>query len=121
MAKHCWSRKDKGATKGKEEGENLARQGSDDSEYLVFMAAVADEDVDSKVWFLDESKKRKIKLANNSSLQAEGIGDVVIHRSNGGKTMIKDVLYVPEMKCNLLSVGQLVEKDFLVVMKNGAL
>ena len=32
--------------------------------------------------------------------------------------MIKDVLYVPEIQCSLLSVGQLVEKDFSVVMKD---
>ena len=35
--------------------------------------------------------------------------------------MIKDVLYVPGMKCNLLSVGKLVEKGFSIVMKDGAL
>ena len=33
--------------------------------------------------------------------------------------MIRDVFYVPGMKCNLLSVGQLVEKGFSVVMKDG--
>ena len=46
---------------------------------------------------------------------------MVIERSNGRKAMVKDVLYVPGMKCNLLSVRQLVEKGFLVVMKYGAL
>src|ERR1051325_1769798 len=40
---------------------------------------------------------------------------------NGGKAMIKDVLYVPGMKCNLLSVGKLVGKCFSVVMKDEAL
>ena len=34
--------------------------------------------------------------------------------------MIKDVLYIPRIKCNLLSVGQLVEKSFSVVTKDGA-
>lgn len=34
--------------------------------------------------------------------------------------MIKDVLYVPGMKCNLVSVGQLVKKGFSMVMKNEA-
>ncbi|XP_050895483.1 uncharacterized protein LOC127102114 [Lathyrus oleraceus] len=81
------------------------------------------EHVDSKIWFLetgcsnhmtgrrkwlanfDKSKKSKIKLAYNSSLQVEGTCDIVIQRSNGGKAMIKDILYIPEMKCNLLSVG----------------
>src|ERR1051325_8208098 len=68
----------------------------------------------------DESKKSKVKLADNSSLQAEGTGNIVFQMSNGGKAMIKDVLYVPGMKCNLLSVGQLVEKGFSIVMKDGA-
>lgn len=35
--------------------------------------------------------------------------------------MIKDILYVPGMKYNLLSVGKLVEKGFSVIMKYGAL
>lgn len=34
--------------------------------------------------------------------------------------MIKDVLYVPGINCNFLSVGQLVEKGFSLVMKYGA-
>ncbi|XP_050897252.1 uncharacterized protein LOC127104078 [Lathyrus oleraceus] len=96
---------------------------------------VADDHVESKFWFLDSgcsnhmngrkvclayfdsSKKSKVKHADNSSLQAEGIGDIVFQRSNTGKSMIKDVLYVPGMKCNL-SVGQLVVKVFSVIMKD---
>ena len=35
--------------------------------------------------------------------------------------MIKDVLYVSRMRCNLLSVGQLVIKCFSVIMKDGVL
>ncbi|KAI5411740.1 hypothetical protein KIW84_056710 [Lathyrus oleraceus] len=72
-----------------------------------------------KVWLadFDESKKSKVKLNDNSLLQAEGTNDIVIQMSNGGKAMIKDVLHEPKMKYNLLSVGQLVEKGFLVVMK----
>lgn len=69
----------------------------------------------------DSSEKSKVKLVGNSSLQAKGTDDIVIQRSNGRKIMIKDVLYVPGMKCNLLSVIQLVEKGFLVIMKNGSL
>lgn len=33
--------------------------------------------------------------------------------------VIEDDLYVPNMKCNLLSVGQLLEKGFSVNMENG--
>lgn len=66
----------------------------------MVMAVVADDHVDSKIWFLDSvysnhmvgrklwlvdfnsSKKSKIKIVNNSSLQAEGTGDIVIQKSN---------------------------------------
>lgn len=75
------------------------------------------------MWLVDfdDSNKRKVKLADNSLLQPKGIGDIVIQRRNGAKSMIKDALYVPRIKCNLLSVGKLVEKGFLMVMKDGAL
>lgn len=80
------------------------------------MSAVADDHVESNIWFLDlecsnhitgrkvwlvdfdESKKCKVKLADNSSLQAEGTRNIVIQRSNRVKALIKDVLYVPGMK-----------------------
>ena len=50
VAKNCWYRKDNGSTKSKDEGANLARQDSDDSEGgMVVMAAVADNHVKSKI------------------------------------------------------------------------
>ena len=54
----------------------------------------------------DDSKMSKVKLVDNSSLQAEGNVNIVFQISNGGKPIIKDVIYVPGMKCNLLSVIQ---------------
>ncbi|MCI75980.1 hypothetical protein A2U01_0097249, partial [Trifolium medium] len=32
------------------------------------------------------------------------MGDVVIQRNNGNKAVIEKVLYVPGMKCNLMSI-----------------
>ena len=34
----------------------------------------------------------------------------------GGKVIIEDVFYVLDMKCNLMSISQLVEKGFSVTM-----
>ena len=63
---------------------------------MVVMVAAADDHVKSKIWFLDsgcsnnmtgqkvwlvdfdKSKKSMVKLADNSSLQVEGIGNIVI-------------------------------------------
>ena len=84
-----------------------------DFDDMVVMVAVSDDHVESKIKFFDSgclnhitsqkvwlvdsnnSQKNKIKLADNSSLQAEGTGNIVIQRSNGVKALIKDVLYVP--------------------------
>jgi len=39
----------------------------------------------------------------------------------GGKVIIEDVFYVPDMKCNLMSICQLVEKGFSVSMEGKSL
>lgn len=95
LAKHCWYKKDKGSTKGNDKWENLARQNSDDFDDMMVMGAVVDDCVESNIWFLDsgcsnhmtgqkvwlvdfdESKKSKVKLVDNSSLQIKGTGNIV--------------------------------------------
>lgn len=69
---------------------------SDDFDDMMVMDGVEDDHVESKTWFLDsdcsncmtgqkvwlvdldKSKKSKVKLANNTSLQDEGTGNIVI-------------------------------------------
>ncbi|XP_050883175.1 uncharacterized protein LOC127086452 [Lathyrus oleraceus] len=65
-----------------------------------------------KDWFvqINQAAKSKVKFADNTTLSAEGVGDVLIGKRNGGHSRIKDVLYIPGIKCNLLSIGQLLEK-----------
>jgi len=43
---------------------------------------------------------------------------VDIMRQNGLRLVISNILLVPEMKCTLLSIGQLVHKGFTIVMGN---
>jgi len=45
----------------------------------------------------------------------------VFKSNNGEHIIIKDVFYVPDMKCNLLSIGQLVEKGFSITMNGDSL
>ena len=51
-----------------------------------------------------------MKLEDSRSLMAEGMGKIIIQIKEGRTTLIEDVLSVPGMQCNLLSIGQLVEK-----------
>lgn len=66
----------------------------------------------------DETKNRKVKFAYDSTLMAEGMGDVIINRKNDSQAIISSVLFVPAMKCNLLSVGKLVERGYTIIMGN---
>lgn len=66
----------------------------------------------------DDTKKSKVKFADDSTLMVEGIGDVIINRKNGSQAVISSVLFVLHMKCNLLIIGQLVERGYTVIMGN---
>ena len=71
-------------------------------------------------WFvnIDDKVKSKIKFADNSFVTAKGIGKVMIQRKDGQHSFINDVLYVPNMKNNLLSLGQLLEKGYSMQMED---
>jgi len=73
-----------------------------------------------KYWFaeLDNSLNRKIRFADNSMVSTAGIGKVLIHRKDGKKASITDVLYVPNMKRNLISIGELLQKGYTMKMKH---
>ncbi|XP_019433850.1 PREDICTED: uncharacterized protein LOC109340583 [Lupinus angustifolius] len=74
-----------------------------------------------KEWLTDfnPSRKSKVRFADDSTLKVEGTGDVVVVRKNGSNALITDVLFIPGLKCNLLSIGQLVQKGFSATMKDG--
>ncbi|MCI06951.1 hypothetical protein A2U01_0028013, partial [Trifolium medium] len=73
-----------------------------------------------KDWFtsLKATQNNNVKFADNSSLAVQGIGDVSIKRRDGKCSVISGVLYIPGIKCNLLSIGQLLEKDYKIMMEN---
>jgi len=63
-----------------------------------------------KEWLseFDDSKKTKIRFADSRIMKAQGMGNVTIQGKDGKKAVIEKVLYVPGMKCHILSVGQLI-------------
>lgn len=48
--------------------------------------------------------KNKKKLLNGNTLEAEGIGGVMIMRKYGKRSAISNVLYIPDMKSNFLRI-----------------
>ncbi|KAH9697052.1 hypothetical protein KPL71_023444 [Citrus sinensis] len=59
----------------------------------------------------------KVKIGNGDYISVKGIGTIAITSAEGTKR-ISDVLYVPEIDQNLLSVGPLIEKGFKVIFED---
>ncbi|PNY05002.1 putative copia-type polyprotein [Trifolium pratense] len=110
----------------------------EDPESSMLMAVIKEEEDDDKwyldigcsnhmsgkrTWFyeLDETVNRRIRFADDSSVRAEGIGKIKIRSKDGKDALISDVLYVPTMKSNLISIGQLLEKNYVVKMEDKVL
>ena len=66
---------------------------------------------------LDKSQVSKVRIGNVDYITVKGKGTVIIKSSTSTK-QIYDVLYVPDIDKNLLSVGQLLEKGFKVFFEN---
>ena len=98
-------------------------KGSGGSEIWYLDSGCSNHMTSHREWLIhfDKSRKSQIRFADNRIIQAEGTGDILIRRKDGNKAMIKDVLYVPAMKSNLISIGQLIEKSFSMNLHQGIL
>eukprot|EP00253_Pinus_taeda_P020973 PITA_20973 len=67
---------------------------------------------------LDQNVKSQATLGTNSKISVMGKGKVKIFTKKCEKKTIADVCYVPGMKCNLLSIGQLVQQGYNVFFVN---
>ncbi|XP_047181944.1 uncharacterized protein LOC124848335, partial [Vigna umbellata] len=103
------------------------------------MAHVDEKQPESTVWYLDSGcsthmtgrkdwfvkiqgvEHGKIRFADNSSLEAEGSGRVVLRGVDGREVVIEEVMYVPGLKTNLLSLGQLLQKKYMMKMEDNCL
>ena len=59
-----------------------------------------------KDWFVNikPSMKNMVKFANDNTLAVEGVGDVLIMRKDGKRSVISNVLYIPGIKSNFLNI-----------------
>jgi hypothetical protein len=67
---------------------------------------------------LDKNMKSEVTLGTDSKISVMGKGEVKIFTKQGERKTIADVYYVPGMRCNLLSIGQLVQKGYNVFFVN---
>ena len=62
-----------------------------------------------------------VSFGDASKVKVKGRGKVKFLRKNGMVGIIENVYYIPDMKTNILSVGQLMEKGYSIFMKNQTL
>ena len=66
---------------------------------------------------LDKTIVSKVKIGNSDFISVKGKGNVVIESLTSLK-YISNVLYVPDIDQNLLSVSQVLEKGFKVIFED---
>jgi hypothetical protein len=102
----------------------------------VFLTSIVTQESTNDVWFLDSgcsnhmtgnkdlfssidtSIQSEVKLRNDCKVTVNGKGVVPVYTKDNQKINIDDVYFVPCLKCNLISVGQLMEKKYKVFFKN---
>jgi hypothetical protein len=68
--------------------------------------------------FIDNSIQCEVKLGNDCKVTVNGKGVVPVYTKNNQRKNIDDVYFVRGLKCNLISVGQLLEKRYTVFFNN---
>ena len=66
---------------------------------------------------LDETFRETVKLWNNSCMSVMGKGDIKFHMKNNTVQTITSVFYVPDLKSNLISMGQLQERGYIIIIQ----
>ena len=66
---------------------------------------------------LDENVKSDVTIRTDSKVFVMGKGKVSILTRKGEQKFVPDVYYVPGLKCNILSIRQLLNKGYNVFFK----
>ncbi|KAH7866011.1 hypothetical protein Vadar_014222 [Vaccinium darrowii] len=70
---------------------------------------------------LDEAITGKVRFGDGSTVQIMGKGSILFECKNGDQWALKDVYYIPRLCSNLISLGQMTEVGYRVVLDGGKL
>ncbi|XP_017648022.1 uncharacterized protein LOC108488241 [Gossypium arboreum] len=138
---NCWFRpnvqcqycKKMGHVEKPKAGARVAKEGGDHEEHVFAVSCPATKEKATKGWLIDSgctnhmtpdvgifkskdrSFKTKLKVGNGYFIKVEGKGDVLISIPTGNK-LVSNVLLVPEIDRNLLSIAQLLNNIKRVVL-----
>uniref|UniRef100_A0A6N2LLD4 RRM domain-containing protein n=1 Tax=Salix viminalis TaxID=40686 RepID=A0A6N2LLD4_SALVM len=99
---------------------NVTEEENEEDEHL-FMASQdinthGEKPHDQHAIFFDESVQPRIKLGNGDVVQAKWKGTIAVNTKRGTK-FVHNVLYIPELNQNLLSVAQMLKNGYEVSFK----
>jgi len=70
---------------------------------------------------LDESIRGAVRFGDGSTVEIHGIGAVTLAGKNNEYRVLSEVYYIPSLKCNIISLGQLEENGHRVELAYGVL
>lgn len=68
---------------------------------------------------LENNFSQKVELGDNTKYEVKGIGTSYFQLEYEGNVPINNILYVPGLKKNLLSISSLEDKGYLVAFVDG--
>ena len=119
-----------------EENANLVAEDETKDDGVLMMAHEGTTPDSDMVWYLDtgasnhmcghkhlfvdmqEVEDGHVSFGDASKVQVKGRGKICFSQKDGKEGTMEDVYYVPDLKNNILSMGQLLEKGCSVFMKD---
>ena len=144
FADECYSNTKK---KGKEEKVNVTEETEEESalmmvvcdEYGELLLQGTNDSYDDRMWYLDtgasshmtskksffhkidENIKGRVKFSDGPTIPYEGKGNVSVTFKTGEVLIIPNVLYLPDLKTNILSLGKLDNQGCKTILNRGFL
>ena len=70
---------------------------------------------------LDETVRGIVRFGDGSTVEIQGIGAVAVAGKNEEHRVLTEVYFIPSLKCNIISLGQLEEAGCRVEIDNGVM
>ncbi|PNX67946.1 copia-type polyprotein, partial [Trifolium pratense] len=98
---------------------NESQNSSEKLELWFLDSGCSNHMVGNKNWLFDydDSFKDSVKLGDDSKMSVEGKGNLKLY-IEGFTQILTNVYFLPGLKNNLLSIGQLQQKNLTVIFKN---